>query len=314
MAAISNETRQRTGKTSVLARREAIEMYICLAPWLIGVVVFTLGPMLASVVLSFMDWKLLKPPVWVGLDNFVSIFTSDPLFTKALVNTAYYTGFSVPLQLITAFLVAMLLNTRVRGLAIYRTIFYIPSVFSGVAVAIMWIWILHPNAGLLNQGLGILGIQGPNWLGNPQWAMPAMIIMSLWGGIGSPMVILLAGLQGVPQHLYEAAEVDGANGWHKLRHITLPMMSPVIFFSLVVGIVGSFQVFGASYILTGGGPNYATYTMVLKIYQNGFTQFRMGYATAQAWILFLILVTFTYLQFRLSRRWVYYETETVGKR
>jgi len=297
-----------------LAQREAIELYLFISPWLIGLVVFTLGPMLASIVLSLMSWKLLTPPVWRGLDNYIQIFTSDPLFVKALVNTTYYTAVSVPLHLVTALLVAMLLNTRIRGLPVYRTIFYIPSVFSGVAVALMWIWILHANSGLVNQALALFGIQGPNWLGSPQWAMPAMILMSLWGGLGSPMVIFLAGLQGVPQHLYEAAEVDGANWWAKLRHVTLPMLSPVIFFNLVMGIVGSFQVFGASYILTGGGPNYATYTYVFKIYQDGFTQFRMGYASALAWILFVILVVFTYFQFAMGKRWVYYETEIAGKR
>ena len=309
----SRPIRKRRGSQ---ARREALQMYLCLSPWLIGLVVFTLGPLIASLVLSFSNWKMLKPPVWVGLDNYVRIFTSDRLFVKSLTNTLFYALGAIPLQLVGALTAAVLLNTGVRGQGAFRTCFYIPSVFSTVATAVMFWWVFHPKAGLINWALDIVGIEGPKWLVDSRWAMPSVIVMTVWGSLGGPMIVFLAGLQGVPQHLYEAAEVDGANWLDKLRKITLPMISSVIFFNIVMGFVNAFgfSLFTAPYILTGGGPAYATYTYTFKIYEDAFQNFRMGYACALAWILFVMLVGVTVLQFRLGRRWVYYEGETVGKR
>ncbi|HEY3079075.1 MAG TPA: sugar ABC transporter permease [Chloroflexota bacterium] len=297
-----------------LRRREELEFYLCVSPWIVGFVLFTAGPMIASLGISLADWKLIAPPFWVGLQNYRDIFTDDDLFVKALVNTAYYTGASVPLRLVVAFAVASLLNVKIPGQPFFRTVFFLPSILSGVAVAIVFIWIFDPNYGILNQALALARIRGPQWLTDPNWAMPALILQGLWGGIGGLMVIYLAGLQGIPQHLYEAAEVDGADRWARLRHITVPLMSPVIFFTLVLGVVGSFQVFTSSFVMTRGGPNYATFTYVLYLYAKAFEQFKMGYAAALAWVLFLLIVALTYLQFRLGRRWVYYEAPTDGRR
>ena len=296
-----------------MARRQTLEFFICISPWLIGLVVFTAGPMLAAVWLSLVDWKLITPPVWVGLDNYRKLL-GDDFFLKALANTAYYTGTSVSVRLLLAFVLAWLLNVKIFGQAAFRTIFFVPSILSGVAVALMFIWVFHPNIGLLNRGLAVIGIPGPAWLTSPRWAMPALIIQSLWSGVGGPMVIYLAGLQGIPQSLYEAAEVDGANWWTRVRYITIPLMSSVIFLTVVMGMIGSFQVFTSSYIMTRGGPNYSTLTVVLYLYIKAFEHFSMGYAAAMAWGLFFIIVGLTYLQFRWSRRWVYYEAPGEGRR
>jgi multiple sugar transport system permease protein len=221
---------------------------------------------------------------------------------------------SVTLRLLLAFVLACLLNVKIFGQAAFRTVFFLPSILSGVAVAIMFIWVFHPNSGLLNRGLALFGVRGPNWLIEPEWAMPALVIQSLWSGVGGPMVIYLAGLQGIPQSLYEAAEVDGANWWARVRHVTIPLMSPVIFLTAVMGVIGSFQVFTSSYVMTRGGPNYATLTVVLYLYRKGFEYFSFGYAAALAWVLFFIIIGFTYLQFRWGRRWVYYEAPNEGRR
>lgn len=280
------------------------------APWCIGFLVFTFGPFLFSLYLSFAEWQLLGPIKFVGLANYVQLFTDDPTFMKSLVNTAYYTAFHVPGLMLLAFAAALLLNESVKARALFRTLFYLPSITPGVASVILWIWLLQPT-GVINSGLSLLGIPSgalPNWFGSTTWAMPGLILMSYWG-IGGVMIIYLAGLQGIPEHLYEAASIDGANWWHRLRNVTLPMLTPSIFFTLIIGIVGSFQSFTSALIATQGGPANATLFTLLYLYYQAFRDFHMGYASAIAWILFLIILLFTLLQFAVARRWVYYEGE-----
>lgn len=294
------------GRRRRVALREEGEFFLFIGLWLIGFLVFNAGPILATIAISFTRWSMVKAPIWIGLTNYVTMFTNDPLFIKALINTIYYTGVSVPLSMLLALLLALLMNQRVRGIYVFRTIFYLPSVVSGVAVAILWTWLFHPQYGLINFFLSLIGIQGPEWLYSLQWSMPAMILMSLWS-IGGSMLIYLAGLQGIPEHLYEAASIDGANAFTRFRHVTIPMISPVIFFNLILSIIGSFQVFTNIYVMTQGGPANSTMVYVVYLYERAFQDFNMGYASALAWILFLVIMFFTLIQFVLAPRWVYYE-------
>ncbi|MGQ9556227.1 MAG: carbohydrate ABC transporter permease, partial [Anaerolineae bacterium] len=280
-------------------------------PWLFGFFTLTLGPFVASFVLSFTKWEVLSPPVFNGLANYKRIFLDDPLPLKALYNTAYYVFLGVPSGLVLALALAILLNQRVIGLPFYRTVFYLPAVTSGVASAILWLGLFDARFGIINTLLRQVGIDGPRWLGSTTWSKPALVIMRLWY-VGNSVVIFLAGLQGVPQHLYEAAEVDGGSFLAKTWHITVPMMTPTIFFNLVMGIIGSFQVFTSSYVMTGGGPANSTLFYVLYLYRNAFVYFQMGYASALAWLFFLVILAFTAVQLVGSRYWVYYE-EPVGR-
>ncbi len=279
-----------------------------IAPWLITFLWFTLGPFIASIYLSFTNYRFIGFPEWVGFNNYVRLFTDDAKFIRSIINTLYYTAVHVPGIMIMAFFVAILLNQKVRGQPIYRTAFYLPSVTAGVATAYLWILLLQPN-GLINQFLGIVGIDGPNWLTSSTWAMPALILMSFWG-LGTTMIIYLAALQGIPQHLYEAASVDGAGVLRKMWHVTVPMMTPAIFLTAVLQIIGSWQVFTQALIVTNGGPRDSTLFILLHLYRTGFEYFQMGYASAIAWVLFMIILLFTVLQFGVARRWVYYEGAT----
>ena len=287
--------------------RIAIAGYLFILPWLLGFVIWTAGPMLASIVIAFMKWQIISPPEFVGVQNFVAL-VHDHLFWICLYNTAFYTFLGVPLQLLVALLTAMLLNTKIRGIALYRTVYYLPSVTPVVASAILWLWIFNPQFGLANAVLKIFGVPPQLWLLDPKLAKPAFILMSLWG-VGGPMVIFLAGLQGVPVELHEAASIDGASTLQRFWRITLPMITPVIFFNLLIGLIDSFQIFSSAFIMTNGGPQNRTLFYVLYLYQNGFQYFQMGYASALAWVLFVIVLLFTLLQFKLSKSWVYYETE-----
>lgn len=287
-------------------RREAIDGYLFIAPWLVGFVFLVSGPMVASLLMSFTEWDLFSPPRWVGLDNFRALF-SDRLVGLSLYNTAFFTAFSVPLNLGAALGAALLLNLRLKGQSVFRTAFYLPAVMPAVANAILWFWILNPEVGLANALLRRVGLPELQWLESPATAKPAFIVMSLWS-IGNTMVIFLAGLQGIPQSLYDAAQVDGAGWWQRFRAVTLPMLSPVILFNLVLGVVGSFQIFTSAYLLTqDGGPEQSTLFSVLYLYRLGFEQFKMGYASAYAWLLFLVILVFSLVQLRISRSWVYYE-------
>jgi multiple sugar transport system permease protein len=277
-----------------------------IAPWFIGFLAFTLGPFLASLGLSFVKWSLLGSPRWVGLSNYIKIFTDDERFGWAIRNTFIYVLTSVPLKQILALSIAMLLNQKLRGIWLYRSIFYLPTVTAGVATAILWSQMFGYRMGMLNAGLARFGLDPIPWLTDIQWALPTLIFISLWN-VGSIFVIYLAGLQGVPTHLYEAAEVDGATSWQRFWKITLPLITPSIFFNIVMGFIGSFRTFTQAYVMTGGGPADRTLFYVLYLFQKGFQDFRMGYASALAWVLFLIILTMTLFQMWLSRRWVYYE-------
>jgi multiple sugar transport system permease protein len=290
---------------SQMRRREAIDGYIFVAPWLIGFILLTAGPMIASIVLAMMSWDLFSDPVWVGFENFQNLF-KDPLVRISLWNTAFYTFLSVPLNLMVSLGMALLLDQRIRGQSWFRTFFYLPSVVPAVANAVLWMWILNPEVGLANAFLRLLGLPESQWLWHPASSKPSFILMGIWG-VGNEMVIFLAGLQGIPQTLYEAAEIDGANWWRRFRHVTVPMLSPVILFNLVIGIIGSFQIFTSAFLLTNGGPQHSTLFSVLYLYRLGFEQFRMGFASAVAWLLFVIILIFTLIQLQLSKNRVYYE-------
>ncbi|MCL4544872.1 MAG: sugar ABC transporter permease [Chloroflexi bacterium] len=287
-------------------RTEEREALIMLLPWAVGFLAFSIGPMIASFILMFMDWDLLTAPSWTGLTNLVEM-VHDKLFWISLGNTAYFAFISVPLYLFAALLVAVALNARIVGVKLYRVVYFIPSQTPAVANALLWLWIFNPEFGLANAVLGWFHIPPQQWFFDGGEAKPALIILGLWG-IGSSMVIFLAGLQGIPQTLYEAAEVDGAAGWRRFWNITLPMLTPIIFFQLILGIINSFQAgFVYVYIITQGGPDNATLLYILNLYNQAFNYFHMGYASALAWTLFLVVVVFTALQFRLAQRWVYYE-------
>lgn len=275
------------------------------SPFLLGVLFLWVGPMLYSLYLVTQEWNLITAPKFVGLRNFTRLI-EDPLVAKSLGNTAYFTFIGVPLQLIVAFALALMLNQNVRGLSFYRTIYYLPSITPAVAFAVVWIQILNPEFGVLNNILGYFGIGPIKWLFDPAWSKPAFILMSLWL-TGFQMVIFLAGLQGVPKELNDAAAIDGANAWNRFLNVTVPIISPVIFFNLIIGIIGSFQVFTSAFIMTRGGPQDSTLFLVLYIYRNAFEYFRMGYAATLAWLLFVIIMIFTAIQFFFANRWVHYE-------
>lgn len=284
--------------------------FFLILPWLVGFVAFSLLPFLASLYLSFTDWRLAGPIQWIGLANYANLLTNDDRFVKSLVNTLYFTVVNVPGTMLLAFIAAGLLNRKVKGMPIYRTMFYLPAITSGVATAVLWYWILQPG-GLIDIALGALGIKGPDWLGSTQWALPGLLLMSLWN-IGAPMILYLAGLQGVPGQLYEAADMDGAGWWAKVWNVTIPMMTPTILLTLILGIIGSFQVFTSALVVTQGGPADATLFLLLYLYWQAFRFLSMGYASAIAWLLFVIILVFTVIQLGLARYWVYYEGEQRG--
>lgn len=276
------------------------------SPWIIGFLLFTLGPFLASLYFGFTNYDAIRPPVWIGLGNYQRMLFEDKHFWLSFNNTLYYTVLSVPLRLVLALFIAVLLNQGLPGQNLLRTAYYMPSVVSGVAASMLWLWLFDPTIGLINTFLSWFGIGGPAWLMDPHWSKPALVLMSMWG-IGPQMVIFLAGLQGVPQELYEAAEVDGSGWLRRIRHITIPLITPSIFFNSVMGVIGSFQVFTAAYVMTAGGPANSTLFYVLYLFWNAFSYFRMGYASALAWVLFFVISVLTVIQFRMAGRWVYYE-------
>jgi multiple sugar transport system permease protein len=288
--------------------REALVAYGFISPWLIGFVLFMGGPIVASLVISFFRWKLIEPPVFVGLDNYVEMFTADPLFPQSLKVTALYVLIAIPVGQLLALWLALLLNQRIRFLGFWRGLFYLPSVIGGVAVTVLWQWMYNPNYGIINSLLELVGITGPNWLYSESWSLPALMIKSLWG-VGGSMVIYLAGLQGVPRELQEAAQVDGAGEFQMFFKITLPMLTPVIFFNVIMAVILGIQTFTEPYLMTAGGPSNTTLFLGLYLYQAAFRFLKMGYASAMAWIMFIIIMIVTLLQFKFSDRWVYYEME-----
>ena len=293
----------RSRKRLTLSQREELIGWLFILPAVLGFVIWVAGPMLYSAWLSLTDYDLIGTPRFIGLANFTRMF-NDPLFYKSLSVTVVYTVFHVPLTLLLAFGVALLLNTKIPRMAIFRTLYYLPSIVPAVASAVLWVWIFNSEFGLLNLLLRALGLKKVLWLQDPHTALAALIIMSLWN-MGGVMIIFLAGLNGIPEEMYEAAKIDGAGNMASFRYITIPMMTPIIFFNLVLEIIGSFQVFTAGFLVTQGGPNYSTNFYVLNLFNNAFTYFDMGYASAQAWVLFFIVLIFSLIIFRSGGRWVY---------
>ena len=309
-------TRKRVGPRLTMAKREAIEGYIYISPWILGFVIFTLGPMLVSLYLSLTDFKIVTAPRFIGLANYKEL-VRDPLFWKSLQNTLYYAAVFVPCNILGSLGCALLLNRKIVGRPFFRSVYFLPSVTPVVAAAVLWMWILNPQVGLLNYLLSFVGISpGPGWLGTTAWSKPALIIISLWGAVGGgTMLIFLAGLQGIPRELLEAADIDGAGTWPRFWRITLPLLSPTLFFTTVLGLIGAFQQFTLAYVATSGagqtrpagGPLYSTMFYVLNLYQHAFDYWEMGYASALAWVFFLIVLALTYGQLRVARSWVFYE-------
>jgi len=295
----------RGGSWTPRERRALLVGLLFLSPWIIHFVVFELFPFLASLYYSLTVYTLLQPPVFVGVDNYTALFFQDPLFWTSMFNTVYYMVLAVGLATIVGIALAMLLNLKVRGMAVYRTIFYLPSVTPIVALSIVWLWLYNSQYGIINNAISAAGLPTIGWLSDPAWAKVGLVLVSLWG-VGGAVIIYLAGLQDIPQDLYEAAEIDGANSWDKTVNVTLPLLSPVILFNVITGMIGAFQYFTQAFIMTGGGPGDSTLMYSLYLYFNAFRYFKMGYASAMAWILFLLVMAFTLLVFRSSARWVYY--------
>jgi multiple sugar transport system permease protein len=300
------------------AIREELMGWLFAMPWILGFLLFTVGPMLFSLYTSFTKYNIIADPRWIGLENYQDIFTNDPFFYKSLSNTFWMVIVKTPLVIMIAISLAMLLNTDIPGGKFFRTVIYLPNVLSGIAAIFLWQWILAPN-GLFNSALEPFGIRGPGWFVDPTWTKPGMVLMSLWW-IGGNVLIFLAGLKGIPKELYEAAEIDGAGGWEKTRYITLPLLTPTIFFEIVTGIIGTFQIFATAFILIGsknpavGELGQSMLFYVLYLYDRAFGKigqggFQMGYASALAWILFIIILVITAIQLGLAKRWVHYETE-----
>jgi multiple sugar transport system permease protein len=307
-----------------LARKEAIWSYFFIAPWIIGFILFTGGPIIASAYLSFTRYNVASPPEWIGIANYVDMF-QDRIFYKSIQVSATYTALSVPLGILLSLALAMLLNQKVPFLGVFRTLYYLPSLVTGVSVALLFQWLLNPAFGIVNfvigwlvgpSGVIPLGISGPGWFYEEAWVVPAHVTLSLWA-FGGSMLIYLSALQGVPTALYEAATIDGANVWQKFRNVTLPMISSVILFNFITGIIGAFRVFTQAYVISGtvggggqafGSPNYASMFYVLYLYINAFRRYRFGFAAAQAWVLFIVILVLTLISLRVSREIVYYES------
>jgi len=297
-------------RRSRISRRENRAGYLFALPWLIGLVVFLIGPIVASVLLSFTNWNLISPARWVGLENYRDMIHSRE-FWQSIKVTLFYAALSVPLYLVLGLSLAILLNQRVRGMYMFRTILFLPTVLSGVAVAALWVSLLNPDLGVVNQVLRAIGIDDPpRWLLSPTWAVPAIVLMGLWG-IGGGAIIYLAGLQNIPPALYQAARVDGANAWQTFRHITLPLLTPTLLFTLLIGLIEAFQVFDTAFVLGGsrGGTRGSLLFYVLNLWNEGFRNGRFGYASALAWVLVIVAAIVILLVFKTSSRWVYYESE-----
>lgn len=289
---------------------DTIAFFAFAFPWIFGFVFLTVIPMLASLIMSFTEWDILSSPKWVGLGNFKTIFT-DPLFYQSIKVTMTYTLFSVPLSVIISVFIAMLLNNKLHGMDFFRTVFYLPAVISGVVISIVWLWIFNPEFGVINNILKMVGIQGPGWVYDENWAMPSMIIMSLWG-IGGNIVIYLAALQSISTELYEAAHIDGAGFWARFKNITVPGISPVLLFTFLTGIINALQTFTQAFVMTSGGPNNSTLFYAFYIYNNAFIWHKMGEACAQAWILFVIIFVLSFISIKLSTRHVHYDAKEGG--
>jgi multiple sugar transport system permease protein len=307
-AIVTTQPKPRRRRMSRETRSNLVLGLLFISPWLIGFFLLTLYPIIASAIYSLTSYDVVSAPKFIGLTNYTDLLTQDPLFWQAVGNTVYYAVIAIPLNILVAIGVALLLNIEVRGRSIYRTLFFLPSIVPDIAAAMLWAWILNPQFGLANSVLKALGLPTVGWLTDPSWAKPSLIMINVWA-FGGSVVIFLAALQDIPRHLYEAADLDGANAWVRTRAITLPMLTPVIFFNLITGIIGAFQYFTNAYVLTGGqgGPAGSTTFYSLLLYRNAFSYFKMGYASAMAWLLFAAVFVMTLVLFKSSGRWVYYE-------
>jgi multiple sugar transport system permease protein len=300
-------------KRDSLARQEAIAGYLAILPWFLGFLIFTAGPIVASLIISFTRWDIVNPPNWAGFDNYERILTNDKDFIQSLKVTTTYAIMTLPLGLVAGVALSLLLNLKLKGMNIYRTLFYLPSILPGVAVTLLWVWMFNSEFGLINYLLENIGVEGPRWFQSPRYVLPALTIMSLWG-VGGGAVIYLAGLQNIPPHLYEAAEIDGANAWQRFWNVTIPLLTPTLFFQLVMGLIGTFQAFVTAYVAFGGlaapgGPQKSALFYMLYLYLKSFRDYQMGYGSALAWILAIIILLITILVFRTSDRWVFYESD-----
>ena len=312
MAVVTSASPSSTARKRPFLTRRDLLGYLFISPWIVGFLAFTFLPFIASLLLSFTDWNIVGTWNWVGLDNYQKLVSGvDDRFSVSLSNTLFYAVVNVPGTQVIALTLGMLLNKKARGISLFRTLFYVPAIATGVGTTYLWTQIFSTHGGLVNTFLGWFGIVGPNWLYRLTWSMPAVITVGLWN-VGTSMLIYLAALQGVPQSLYDAASVDGANPFQKFTSVTLPMVTPAMFFNIILGFIGSFQVFTIVYVLTNGGPANATLVYSLYLYQVAFRNLRMGYAASLAWILFLIILAITVVQLVTARLWVYYEGNTPG--
>lgn len=299
----------RSDGTPIRRRRRGWQRYeglLYVAPVFLGILAFQFIPILVSAYMALTEWNGINPPEFVGLGNFQEMFTADPLFLQTLRNTLVFTFLAIPLTTVLSFGLALLCNRRIRGIAAFRAAYFAPFITNIVAIGYIWYWIYRPDRGFLNSILAVVGIDGPAWLTDPRLALLAVVVVAVWQGAGYPMVIFLAGLQGIPATVYEAADIDGASGWNRLFRITIPLMTPSIFFVLITQFITSFQVFGVIYIMTQGGPSNETSVYIYYLYQAAFSFGRFGYAAAMAWVLFVILSVITFVQWRLQRKWVFY--------
>jgi multiple sugar transport system permease protein len=293
-------------RLSAAARSERLTALLFVSPWIVGFLLFEVYPLSMAAYYSFCDYSVLRAPVWIGAMNYTGLMADD-VFWKSLANTGFYAALAIPFGMIVAIGLALLLNTKVRGMAVYRTVFFLPSLVPTIPLAVLWLWVFNGEHGVLNTVLATVGVKGPNWLSDVNWSKPALILMALWGA-GNAMVIYLAGLQDVPQEMYEAAELDGARWWARTRHVTLPMLSPVILFNGIMGIIGALQVFAEPYVMfPGGAPARSTYFYTMYLFDNAFLYHKMGYACAMGWIMFVIILGLTLLALRLSEKHVHYQ-------
>ena len=288
-----------------MSLKKSLTGYAFIAPWLLGFLAFTAYPLLDSLYLSLTRYNIVQRPIWVGFANYRHLFTTDPLFWKSLGVTIQFAALSVPLGIVAGVGLALLLNLKLRGMGVYRTIFFLPSIVPTVASSVVFLWLLNPDIGLINRILHAAHLPGPNWLQDTHWALWSLVLLSIWG-VGGSMVIYLAGLKDIPAYLYEAAVIDGASPWQQLRHVTLPILSPVIFFNLIMGVIGVFQYFTQAYIMTQGGPEDATHFYALYIFEQAWRYLNMGYASAMGWVLFVVVMAVTGALFATQKKWVHY--------
>ena len=294
-----------------IGRIEEFWGFLLISPWVLGFLLFTAGPMLVSLYFSFTEYAFPLKPAWVGLANYVKAFAKDDLFGLSLWNTLYYVGVAVPLGICLSLMLALLLDRKIRGRAVWRTIYYLPSIVPVVSATFLFLYIFQPDYGLINGWLWkLFEVEGPGWFNSRIWVKPTFILLALWSAGGPTMIILLAGLQNVPGEMYDAAKVDGAGRGRRFRHITLPLLSPTLFFVLITGLIAAFKIFGAVYVSTQGGPFYGSYFYVLHLFTQAFSHWQLGYASTLAWLLFIIVLVFTLIQFKFSGGWVHYEGET----